>query len=408
MRILVVSQYFWPETFRINDVVASLIDRGHKVDVLTAKPNYPEGVLHEGYSTWRCECSDWRGATVYRVPIVPRGKKNPWKLALNYLSFVVSAASLGAWILRSTKPDVIFVFATSPLLQALPALFIGLIKHCRVVLHVQDIWPESLEATGYVESRLAIRLVSKVVRFIYGHADLILVSSRSFRDSIVQFTPTAEIIYYPNSVDSCFCDPNAGIKIDIPVLNEGFSVIFAGNIGSAQAVHVIIGAAVALRDKYKEVRLVILGSGSELEWMQQQKDERQLSNLFLAGRFPVEAMPYMLSQASVLLVTLAKHPIFAATVPNKIQAYLAVGRPVIACLNGEGGRIIEEAGAGIAVPAEDSIGLARAIELLYLKSKFERDEMGDRGKAYFHANFDHEGLVSELIGHLERAIGLQK
>jgi glycosyltransferase involved in cell wall biosynthesis len=119
-------------------------------------------------------------------------------------------------------------------------------------------------------------------------------------------------------------------------------------------------------------------------------------------------MPYMLSRASVLLVTLANHPIFAATVPNKIQAYLAVGRPIIACLDGEGGRIIEESGAGIAVPAEDSVGLARAIASLYSASQLERDEMGARGKSYFHANFDHEALVSDLIGHLERAIGIEK
>jgi glycosyltransferase involved in cell wall biosynthesis len=408
MRILVVSQYFWPESFRINEVVSSLVARGHQVDVLTAKPNYPEGTLHEGYSAWRCERCDWRGAAVHRVPIVPRGKKNALRLALNYLSFVLSAASLGTWMLRSSRPEVIFVYAPSPLLQALPALFIGWLKRCRVVLNVQDLWPESLEATGYISSRQAIRLVAQVVRFIYRHTDMILISSRSFRDSIARFAPPAEIIYYPNSVDSYFCDPTAGVKIDIPALNDGFSVVFAGNVGSAQAVHVITSAAEELQNNCPEAHLVVLGSGSELDWMQGQKDEKQLSNLILAGRFPVDAMPYMLSRASVLLVTLANHPIFAATVPNKIQAYLAVGRPIIACLDGEGGRIIEESGAGIAVPAEDSVGLARAIASLYSASQLERDEMGARGKSYFHANFDHEALVSDLIGHLERAIGIEK
>jgi glycosyltransferase involved in cell wall biosynthesis len=403
VRVLIVSQYFWPERFRINELVQSLASRGVVVDVLTGKPNYPEGKIYPGYqaSGWKHEF--WKGANVFRVPLFPRGFRSGVRLFLNYLSFVFSGAIIGAWQLRNTKSDVIFVYAPSPLLQALPALFIGWIKRIPVVVYVQDLWPESLEATGYVRNPLAIRLVELLVKLIYRSADLILVSSRPFKDSIERFSPSAEVVYYPNSVDGSFCDPDSGLKPEVPALDDGFCVVFAGNIGAAQAVHVISEAAERLRSDC-DIRLVVLGSGSELEWMRNQIAKRGLSNLFLAGSFPVQAMPNILSRADVLLVTLADKQIFAATVPNKIQAYMAVGRPIIASMNGEGARLVQEADAGISVPAEDGAGLAGAILKLYAMSVADRNRLGENGRHYYRRHFDHEQLVDELICLLNKAM----
>jgi glycosyltransferase involved in cell wall biosynthesis len=286
-------------------------------------------------------------------------------------------------------------------------LLIGWLKRIPVVVYVQDLWPESIEATGYVRNRLVIRAVEQVVGFIYRRADLILVSSRPFETAIRRFRPKAEIVYYPNSVDETFCNPHAGQKVELDSLSDGFSVVFAGNVGSAQAVNVIVKAAALLRSD-PDIRLVVLGAGSELEWMRQQKQERGLDNLSLEGRFPVDAMPWLLSRAGALLVTLADRQIFAATVPNKIQAYMAVGRPIIACLNGEGARLVEEAGAGIAVPAEDAGQLAEAVRTLYRLPREQRDRMGASGKAYYRAHFDHEELVSELVKHLQGWVGHRK
>jgi glycosyltransferase involved in cell wall biosynthesis len=404
MRLLLISQYFWPESFSINEVIRALGQRGLEVDVLTGKPNYPEGRLHSGYRILGFDRERYHGATVFRVPVFPRGKKSAFRLALNYLSFIVSGSVFGPWLLRGTRPDVILVYCPSPLLQVLPALLIGWLKRVPVVVYVQDLWPESLEATGYVRNRWIIGTVRRVVRFIYRHTDMILISSRPFADSIRLLAPVSRIIYFPNSVDDSFCNPDAGSKPELPILDSGFSVVFAGNVGTAQAVNVIIEAA-ALLTAHREIRLVVLGSGSEFEWMHQQIRERQLENLHLAGRFPVEAMPWLLAKASVLLVTLADRPIFAATVPNKIQAYMAVGRPILACLNGEGARIVEEAGAGLTVPAEDAHGLADAILRLYRMSPEERERLGASGQAYYRKNFDHEMLVSDLIGHLQEVRG---
>ena len=403
MKVLVVSQYFWPESFRINELVQSLVERDVAVDVLTGKPNYPEGKIYPGYKATGCMRHYWHGANIFRVPLFPRGFRSGARLFLNYLSFIFSGAIVGTWLLRNTKINIIFVYAPSPLLQALPALFIGWIKGIPVVVYVQDLWPESLAATGYVSNPLAIRMVEMLVKLIYRRSDLILVSSRPFKSAIERFSPSAEIVYYPNSVDVSFCDPDTGLKPDVPALDEGFCIVFAGNIGAAQAVHVISEAAELLRD-HGDIRLVVLGAGSELEWMRARIAELQLDNLFLAGRFPVEAMPNLLSRADVLLVTLADQQIFAATVPNKIQAYMAVGRPIIASMNGEGARLVQEADAGISVPAEDSAALADAILKLHSMPAADRARLGENGRRYYRQHFNHEQLVDELVNHLSKVM----
>jgi glycosyltransferase involved in cell wall biosynthesis len=401
MRLLVVSQYFWPESFRINELVNTLVERGVEVNVLTGKPNYPEGKVFPGYRALGSMRETWNGANVYRVPLIPRGFRSGIRLFLNYLSFVVSAATLGAWMLRRVPCDAIFVYAPSPILKAFPALFIGWLKRVPVVVYVQDLWPESIEATGYLRNPVAIHLVELLVRFIYRHADLILVSSRSFIASVQRFSPTAQVVYYPNSVDSFFCHPDYGRKYEVPALSSGFTVVFAGNVGAAQGVHVITAAA-ALLKKHSDIRIVVLGSGSELDWMRAQIKEYKLDNLILAGRFPFDAMPNLLAQASILLVTLAAKEIFAATVPNKIQAYMAVGRPIIAAMNGEGARLVQEANAGLAVPAENAIALADAIVSLHQMPQEEREKLGANAKSYYRRHFDHETLVTELQSHLEK------
>ncbi|MBF9046478.1 glycosyltransferase [Rhodobacterales bacterium LSUCC0031] len=403
MRLLIVSQYFWPESFRINEVARSLVERGIVVDVLTGKPNYPEGKIFPGYQAAFCMREKWHGVSVFRVPLFPRGVKSGIRLILNYMSFILSGTILGAWQLRKIKSDIIFVYAPSPLLQALPALCLGRIKRIPVVVYVQDLWPESLAATGYVRNRLALRMVETLVKLIYRRSALILVSSRPFLSPIERFSPSAEIIYYPNSVDPSFCNPDGELKPEVPALDKGFCVVFAGNVGAAQAVHVISEAAERLRD-HDDIRLVVLGTGSELEWMHARIAELGLSNLFLVGRFPVEAMPHLLSRADVLLATLADQSIFAITVPNKIQAYMAVGRPIIASMNGEGARLVLEAEAGISVPAEDGKALADAILKLHSMPAMDRDRLGENGRRYYRQHFDHDQLVDELIGHLTKVM----
>jgi len=207
-------------------------------------------------------------------------------------------------------------------------------------------------------------------------------------------------VYYPNSVDDTFAAPVTGETPRVAGLGEGFSVMFAGNIGAAQAVGVIVEAASLLKE-HADIHFVVLGDGSCREEMLKAVRQRGLANLHLPGRFPVETMPGFMQKASALLVTLADQPIFAATVPNKVQAYLAAGRPIVACLNGEGARLVVEAGAGLATPAEDARALADTILRLYRLSPAEREKMGENGRRYYQEHFDHDRLVDQLIGHLQ-------
>lgn len=400
MRLLIVSQYFWPENFRINAIVESLVERGIKVEVLTGKPNYPEGKISSGYRAWGCLREQWQGATVHRVPLFPRSQNSHLRLILNYLSFILFGLVGGSWLVRKCQYDVIFVYGVSPILSAIPALFIGWLKGKKVIIWVQDLWPESLSATGYIRNRFIIAAVRKIVRYIYARTDLLLVQSTAFVAPVSALASKTPIIYYPNSVDDAFSVPSKTALPAISGLDTGFSVMFAGNIGAAQAVGVIVEAASILK-QYADIHFVVLGDGSCRMQMLDAAHQGGLSNLHLPGRFPEETMPGFMQKASALLVTLADRPIFAATVPNKVQAYLASGRPIIACLNGEGARLVSEAEAGLATPAEDARSLAETVLRLYNLSPDERERMGKNGRRYYQKHFDHQHLVDELIGHLQ-------
>ena len=399
MRVLVVSQYFHPENFRINEVVRTLIDKGIKVEVLTGKPNYPEGAFFPGYRVWGCLTEELLGAKVYRVPMVARGSRSALWLALNYLSFVLSGLLFAPWLLRRQKYDAVLVCGVSPILQALPALFIGWLKNARVAVWVQDLWPESLQATGYVRNRWALAGVRQVVRFIYRHTDLLLVQSKGFEAPVSALAPGKRVVYFPNSVEAIFSDPPDVPLPEVSALDEGFPVVFAGNVGVGQAVQVIVEAATLLKDQ-PDIRFVVFGHGSRWDWMCEQVKGRGLTNLHLPGRFPVNTMPGLMQKAGALLVTLADEPIFAMTVPNKVQAYMAAGRPILACLNGEGARLVAEAQAGLSVPAQDAKALAAAVLQLYRMPAGDRMQLGANGRRYFKAHFDHDKLVDELMAHL--------
>jgi glycosyltransferase involved in cell wall biosynthesis len=405
MRVLVLSQYFWPEGFRINELVTALHAKGVEVEVLTGKPNYPSGVVFKGYRAWGCASESYLGVTVHRVPLVPRGN-GAFRLALNYLSFILSIFIFGTWLLRKRKFQAIFVYAPSPIIQAIPAIWLGRLKKCSTLLWVQDLWPESLSATGHVTHSVLLKAVEHVVRWIYREVDLLLVQSRAFIPKVMALAGSTPIAYYPNS----FIDEGSGRAsqpIACPGLDCDFPVVFAGNIGSAQAVEVVLEAATLLWN-FEDIRFVMVGDGSQRDWLMQQSVARGLSNIVFPGRYPVESMPALMEAAAVLLVTLADTEIFRLTIPSKIQAYLAAGRPIIACLNGAGSDIVEEAGAGVTVPAEDALALANAVKALYKMPESERLKMGARGRRYYEEHFSHDKLVDELIGHFEQAVRSQQ
>lgn len=399
MKILVVGQYFWPENFRINEVAASLCDSGCGVSVLTGPPNYPEGKVFQGYSATSLQVQQHGKLLIHRIPLIPRGRGGALRLMLNYLSFVVSACLLGPWLLRGQKFDVVLVYAPGPILQSLVGIWLARIKRASVVTWVQDLWPESLETTQFVRNKQALALVASLVRWIYRHNDLLLVQSHSFVAPVRAMAGATPVIYHPNpgELSSTATDPTAAALR----LNAGFNVVFAGNLGTVQALDTILQAAELTREQ-RDIWWVLIGSGSRSQWLMEEVQRRGLTQVVLPGRFPPEAMPAILDQASALLVSLVRSPIMSQTVPSKIQAYLAAGRPIIAALDGEGARIVKEADAGVACPAEDAPALSKAV--LHLKSlpTEERERLGVLGREYYQQHFDPAVLTQRLIECLQR------
>jgi glycosyltransferase involved in cell wall biosynthesis len=403
MNLLIVSQYFWPENFRLNDLCRRLSGQGVSVRALTGKPNYPEGRIYEGYSMWSPRKEMFGDIEVFRVPLVPRGAGGALRMVANYLSFVFWGSVLGPFLLRRRPADVIFVYGISPILQAIPAIVLKKLKRAKLVIWVQDLWPESLEATGFVKNRFLLSLVGQVVRWIYSQADLVLVQSEAFIEPVATLCSRDKIGYYPNSAEDAVASTGQDAECPIPDLQRYFSVVFAGALGNAQALDVILDAAERLTHE-EEIRFFLVGHGSRSDWLREQIEARGLTNVVLAGRYPIEAMPSIFAAASALLVTLTADPIFAKTVPSKVQSYLAAGRPVIGCINGEGARVIDNAKAGLTCEAMNVDELASAVKRLHLMSDSERSELGRNGRAYFVDNFESHKLTIELIEKFKAVI----
>lgn len=406
MKLLVVSQYFWPESFRINEVVRSLAECGHEVEVLTGKPNYPDGSIFPGYSAWGCSQEQWEGLTVYRLPLISRGRKSVARLALNYFSFIFFGLLFAPWQLGGRHYDAIFVYAPSPILQVIPALLLGRLKKIPVVVWVQDLWPDSLEVTGFIKNQKMLVLVGSVVRWIYRRSDLLLVQSRAFVKTVQLMAGQTPVRYHPNPGDIAFGHCQIQKQSSL-ILASGFNVVFAGNLGTVQALGTILGAAEQLRQD-PEIRFVLVGSGSLDSWLQIEVARRGLSNVQLAGRFPHESMPGILEQASVLLVSLVRSPAMSKTIPNKLQVYLAAGKPIIASLDGEGAVILEESGAGLHCAAEDVTALADAVRRLKSSSPAELETMAQAGLSYYNLNFEPAMLADLLTRHFACAVDAYK
>lgn len=408
MKLLIWSQHFWPENFGINQLAICLVKQGHEVTVLTGKPNYPNGQTYPGYSTVGINEELWEGMRIVRIPIMPRGKGMAFRLALNYLSFIVSGYVLAPFALRGMRFDAIFVYAISPLLQALPAIWMSWLKRAPLSIWVQDLWPESLRATGFVRNVSVLKAVNRVVRHIYRRSDSILIQSEAFRPFVLSVCgePT-KIHYFPNATLVSDADnPGGELPHSLQADIEGvFSIVFAGNIGRAQSVDTILAAAGHLAN-VPYIHFFIIGAGSETESMISKIASMHLTNICMTGPLPQSSMSRLFEAASVLLVTLAPNPALDATVPSKLQAYLAAGKPIIACMNGEGARIVEVANAGLTCPAGDSKALAASVLRLYKMTQDERHSLGDNGKSYANRYFDLNSRAEELtllLGKLQRS-----
>jgi len=404
VKILVVSQYFWPENFRINELVVEWVKRGHQVTVLTGLPNYPEGKVFAHYQSAPATYAEYEGARVVRVPIIPRGK-GKIKLMLNYLSFALSASLLGAWKMRGESVEVIFVFEPSPILVGIPSAFLRWLKDAPQVFWVLDLWPETLRAVGVLKAHWMLHTVGRLVRWVYSRCDLILAQSKSFVGNIAHYAPIERRIeYFPAWADAIFDSGNDNPAPEVPLAQGVFTVLFAGNIGEAQDFPAILDAVEALQTR-DDIRWIIVGDGRMAGWVRQQIEMRGLAaRVKMVGRHPLERMPSFFVHADALLVSLRDEAVFSMTIPGKLQSYLAAGMPVLAMLNGEGARIVEEAGAGLVCKAGNGAELAAIVRRMASMDPAIRKEMGNNGRRLCEQEFNRERLIERLDGWLAELV----
>jgi glycosyltransferase involved in cell wall biosynthesis len=395
MRILIISQYFWPESFRINDITLGLKEKGHEVIVLTGKPNYPAGKFYEGYGLFSKPYEEWSGIQIYRVPIITRGKGGGIRLFLNYMSFAFTASI--KVLLMKKNYDTALVYEPSPITVGLPAVLLRKLYGKPFHFWVQDLWPASITAASGIKNRFVIDFFDQLTRLIYHSSTSVLVQSRAFIPYIEnQGIDYKKIKYLPNSTES-FQRKAYTNKLHSFNIPEGFNILFAGNIGNAQSFETLLEAARILKEKGRRVNWIILGDGRMKEEVIRRVELLDLKDcFFLLGRFSLLDMPAFFASADALLLSLKRDDIFAYTIPSKLQSYLAFGKPIIASLDGEGARVIKEANAGFVSPAEDSSALAENIIIAELTDKQTMETMALNAVAYYEREFEREALLSKL------------
>ena len=394
MKILYVSQYFYPETFRGNDIVFDFVKKGHEVTVITGKPNYPLGTFYQGYNFWGVKKETINGADVIRIPTFPRGKGGALKLILNYLSFYVFSYPYSRF--KTDKDfDIIFVQQLSPVTMSMPAIWaLKRNKKAKLYLWVLDLWPESVTATTGIANKFIIGLLNKLVKHIYDKSDFILISSKLFEKSIKQRSINKEIIYFPNWAESIYEETELNKEYDLPILPNGFNIMFAGNIGEAQDFETILSAAI--QTKAENINWILVGDGRKLDWVRSQVKFYNLHNVVILGRYPIEVMPYFFSKANVMLLTLKNSLISGITVPAKLQAYAASGKIILAAINGEAKSIINEHNIGLACESGDFKSLSENAKILKNFSEEQRIKMEKNSRNLYYTNYSKKVLLDNL------------
>lgn len=393
-KILFISQYFYPEVFRGNDIADHLVKKGYGVHVIAGTPNYPVGKFYRGYGWIKRRKEIVKGVHVTRLPIIPRGN-NKIMLMLNYFSFFIISSVYVVFHALFNKYDCVFVQQLSPIMMSTPGILYKKLRKVPLYTWVLDLWPESLTAAGGIKNKYVLSFFDFFVKLEYKHSDKILISSRSFTDSILKYGDySGKVVYYPQWADGVDDVDN---KTILPALPDGFKLLFAGAVGEAHGFECTMQAAL-LTKNYKDIKWIIVGDGRKLDWVKKfVKDNRLEDTVLSLGRYPSNTMPRFFEQADVMLVTLRDEPLFKLYAPAKISSYMASARPIIAVLNGEGGELIKEAECGWHIQAGDADSLARLVVELSRVEKSLLYQKGVNGKKYYEKFFTKEKCLNKLM-----------
>jgi glycosyltransferase involved in cell wall biosynthesis len=392
MKILVVSQHYYPEQFRITDICESLASEGHKVTVLTGLPNYPQGKVYSGYSWFKRRNEVKNGVEIIRTPIISRGN-NTLKLMINYVSFALNA-SIKALFLKKDF-DIVYVYQTSPVTMAIPALVYKKITGKKVVLNCLDIWPECIAAAGFNRDSVLYKILLLVSRFIYNSADKILVTSKLFVDyfnDVIKINDSKKIEYLPQYAEELYSSNEEATRLNRKEIN----LMFAGNIGKMQSVDTIIRAAAELRD-LENIKWHIVGDGSARVECEKLVEELGIKEkVIFYGQKPVDEMPSFFSKASAMIVTLKNNEFVSYTMPGKVQSYMAAGKVVLGAINGETQKIIEESQCGLCCNAEDYRAFAKIVKQ-FTENKESHKIYEENSLRYYENNFGKNLVLNNMI-----------
>jgi colanic acid biosynthesis glycosyl transferase WcaI len=407
MKILLLTQWFDPEPcFKGLAFARQLARRGDTVEILTGFPNYPDGKVYPGYRVrpWQVDLMD--GFRVCRVALYPSHDRSALRRSMNYASFALASALLGPFLVH--RPDVIYVYHP-PGTIGLPALLLRWWFSVPVVYDVQDLWPDTIAATGMVSSRTALKLLDRLSRFVYRHADQVAVVSPGFRSALIS-RGVAEnrirVIY--NWAPDEVLEPSATLSSSYSKRTDEFRVVFAGTMGFAQALDAVLEAAAQCAVRVPQARFVFVGGGVDRSRLEMEARKRRLGNVEFISRQPPSAMRAIFDQADALLVHLKDDPLFAVTIPGKTQAYLASGRPLIMAVRGDAARLVERANAGVLAEPENPTSITAAVEKLASLLPEDRERMGAAGRSFYQRELAIDVAVDQFRDLFHRLTGESK
>ena len=402
MKILIVSQYFWPENFSVNAIAKHLVEQGHIVDVITGIPNYPQGKAFEGYGLFKNIHQEHEGININRVWMKTRGTKGGDKrLILNYLSYAFNA-SIAMFGRLGKKYDATFVYEVSPITQAYPALLLRRLKKVPMCLYVADLWPDTLFSHGLSGGRVK-RILTKKCSSIYKKTDHIIAVNESFIEPINKYTNNSRpITYIPQAVESLYkpVQSTGNLRKALGLSENDYVVMYAGNVGFAQSPKTIVEAANITKENTR-IHYVFVGDGTLRKECEEYCTNNGLVNVHFVGRKPQEEMPGLIAEADALLITLKNQSNYNLTLPGRTQAFMACGKPIICCANGETARVIKAAGCGLIAEADNSDELAQRVIESSNIAKEELIRMGNSGLEYSKTNYNMDTVFQKIEKVLE-------
>tara|TARA_B110000003_G_scaffold276366_1_gene322440 strand:+ start:659 stop:1870 length:1212 start_codon:yes stop_codon:yes gene_type:complete len=396
-RILVYTNHFYPEQFKINEIVDWISTKDYEVRLITCIPNYPEGKFFEGYGLRSIKSNYHKNnVIVNRLPLIPRGNGNFFLRILNYTSYFISTFLFTLYlILFKKKYDYVFVHHTSPILIAIHPIFYGIFYNSKKILWDLDIWPDTLKALKIIKTPIMYKALESIVSYIYSFYDKILIGSEGFEE-IIKKRYKKEIIYFPNWAEVEIEQNSIDFKSELKLSKENFTIMYTGNIGHAQGFD-RIAKTINILSKYKIYWIFIGGGSFKAEFVKLLKDYKVFKKCLMIDQINISKIPSYVYHADALLLSLNNDFIFTKTVPAKLQSYLALGKPVIASISGEGAKVIKKSKSGIVEDTSDFVKLADMILKFSKLNKKELIEIGVNGKVYYDRNFSIKLRKKQLL-----------